>query len=68
MTRNNIRFSVHNTEYGEYSEDEQEDESLFMVNMVNLLAPFFSVINTTQIDPIQIDDRENVESNKQKIT
>ena len=68
MTRNNIRFSVHNTEYGEYSEDEQEEESLFMVNMVNLLAPFFSVINTTQIDPIQIDDRENVESNKQKIT
>lgn len=68
MTRNNIRFSVHNTEYGEYSEDEQEDESLFMVNMVNLLAPFFSVINTTQIDPIQIDDRQNVESNKQKIT
>ena len=68
MTRNNIRFSVHNTEYGEYSGDEQEDESLFMVNMVNLLAPFFSVINTTQIDPIQIDDRENVESNKQKIT
>ena len=68
MTRNNIRFSVHNTEYGEYSEDEEEDESLFMVNMVNILAPFFSIINTTQIDPIQIDDRQNVESNKQKIT
>jgi hypothetical protein len=48
-----------------------------MVNMVNILAPWFSIINTTQIDatqidPIQIDanqiyTRQNVESNKQKI-
>lgn len=58
MTRNNIRFSVHNTEYSEYSEysdDDEDDESLFMVNMVNILAPWFSIINTTRIDPTQID-------------
>ena len=33
MTRNNIRFSVHNTEYGEYSEDEQMIEK--MLSLIN---------------------------------